>query len=93
MHLFSLCNSGLLAALLLGFVGIAFFKDSSSDKKDTEGNLEKPISMEENGWKLVRNEAFHVPETKNILCAFFGTGIQFFLIVFSIYHQITYSGS
>lgn len=89
MHLLSILNSSLLAIVLFGFISVISFKDIGTDKKDLEVGQEKPVSIEENGWKLVRSEAFQVPETKNLLCAFFGTGIQIFLIVsalLSIFH-------
>ena len=90
IHWFSIFNSFMMVAFLMGLVSMILLRTLKKDyARYTRGDdddlesLERDMN-EETGWKLVHGDVFRPPAHLEFLSALIGTGIQLALLVLAV---------
>jgi transmembrane 9 superfamily protein 2/4 len=86
-HWLSIVNSLVIASLLSILVGVVLIRTLSRDiqaynKKQDEEDLDKDVTDDVSGWKLVYADVFRPPVLSSVLASLVGQGMQ--LIVMSV---------
>jgi len=85
IHWLSIINSFVLVLLLTGFLAIILMRVLKNDfSRYTRTAEDLEDDEEETGWKLVHGDVFRLPPCFSVFCAYVGTGVQLFTLVFFI---------
>ena len=83
IHWLSIINSFVLVLLLTGFLSIILMRVLKNDfSRDAAAADDEDEDEEETGWKLVHGDVFRLPRAFSAFCAYVGTGVQLFSLIF-----------
>ena len=83
IHWLSIINSFVLVLLLTGFLSIILMRVLKNDFiRYTNAMDDEEDDEEETGWKLVHGDVFRLPPAFSTFCAYVGTGVQLFSLIF-----------
>jgi hypothetical protein len=82
IHWLSIINSFVLVLLLTGFLSVILMRVLKNDFSRYATEAEDEDDEEETGWKLVHGDVFRLPPAFSVFCAFVGTGMQLFSLIF-----------
>jgi len=78
IHWFSIINSLMIVLFLSGMVAMIMMRTLHRDISKYNQLETQEEAQEETGWKLVHGDVFRPPSHAGLLCAYVGTGVQFF---------------
>ncbi|OAY83948.1 transmembrane 9 superfamily member 7-like [Ananas comosus] len=78
IHWFSIINSLVIVLFLSGMVAMIMLRTLYRDIANYNQLDNQDEAQEETGWKLVHGDVFRPPIHSGLLCAYVGTGVQFF---------------
>ncbi|KAK9356131.1 hypothetical protein V1523DRAFT_276654 [Lipomyces doorenjongii] len=88
IHWLAIINSLVIASFLTAVVAIIMLRTLSRDiqtyNQEGHGEDDKDLPEDIGGWKLVHGDVFRPPVHKGVLASLIGTGVQMFVMAFSI---------
>ncbi|KAK9333169.1 hypothetical protein V1520DRAFT_271225 [Lipomyces starkeyi] len=88
IHWLAIINSLVIASFLTAVVAIIMLRTLSRDiqsyNQEGHGEDDKELPEDIGGWKLVHGDVFRPPVHKGVLASLIGTGVQMFVMAFSI---------
>ncbi|KAK9485947.1 hypothetical protein V1527DRAFT_465351 [Lipomyces starkeyi] len=88
IHWLAIINSLVIASFLTALVAIIMLRTLSRDiqsyNQEGHGEDDKELPEDIGGWKLVHGDVFRPPVHKGVLASLIGTGVQMFVMAFSI---------